>query len=179
MIPRLAKSWPRAGDRFLSSVGTGRTCDLSLWGCQTPAQYWIKILHPKVQKFYPVLGLGSGRRLLGHFQTPVLNWMIGDLKISSTSTERQKRSQNLAPVLVIISGNSLVFSRRIITSIGFYLCCAHGASAPVVVKKSVSQMNFSLQKSWIWVANVWHKHFRVEIAAVFLAVVLWQHPRSV
>ena len=34
------------------------------------------------------------------------------LKITSTSTERQKRSQNLAPVVVIISGNSLVFSRK-------------------------------------------------------------------
>ena len=59
---------------------------------------------------------------------------IGDLKITSTSTERQKRSQNVAPVLVIISGSSLVFSRKIITSIGFYRCCAPGASAPVVVK---------------------------------------------
>ena len=58
---------------------------------------------------------------------------IGDLKITSTSTERQKRSQNLAPVLVIISGNSLVFSRKIITSTtGFYRCCAAGAPAPVV-----------------------------------------------
>ena len=33
---------------------------------------------------------------------------IGDFKITSTSTERQKRSQNLAPALVIIFGNSLV-----------------------------------------------------------------------
>ena len=46
------------------------------------------------------------------------------VKITSASTERQKRSQNLAPVLVIISGNSLVFSRKIITSTGFYRCCA-------------------------------------------------------
>ena len=59
---------------------------------------------------------------------------LGDLKITSTSPERQKRSGNLAPVLVIISGNSLVFSRKIITSTGFYRCCAPGASAPVVVK---------------------------------------------
>ena len=48
------------------------------------------------------------------------------LKITSASTERQKRSQNLAPVLVIISGNSLVFSRKTVTSTGFYLCCAAG-----------------------------------------------------
>ena len=44
---------------------------------------------------------------------------IGDLKITSTSTERQKRSENLAPVLVIISGKSLVFSRKSITSTVF------------------------------------------------------------
>ena len=58
---------------------------------------------------------------------------IGDLKITSTSTERQKRSQNLAPVLLIISGKSLVFSRKIITSTDFYRYCAPDASAPVVV----------------------------------------------
>ena len=52
----------------------------------------------------------------------------------SSSTERQKRSQNLVPVLVIRSWNSLVFSRRFITSTGFYRCCAPGASVPVVVK---------------------------------------------
>ena len=46
----------------------------------------------------------------------------------------KKRSQNLAPVLVIISGNSLVFSRKMITSTDFYWCCAAGASAPVVAK---------------------------------------------
>ena len=54
--------------------------------------------------------------------------------MTSTSTERQRCCQNLAPVLVIISGNSLVFSKKIITSTGFYRCCAPGASAPVVVK---------------------------------------------
>ena len=62
-----------------------------------------------------------------------LSRRIGDLKITSTSTERQKRSQNLAPVLVIISGKSLVFSRKIITSTDFYRYCAPDASAPVVV----------------------------------------------
>ena len=58
---------------------------------------------------------------------------LGDLKITSTSTERQKRSQNLAPVLVIFSAKSLVFSRKIITSTDFYRYCAPDASAPVVV----------------------------------------------
>ena len=37
---------------------------LALGGCQTPAQYWIKIVHPWVHKFYPVLGRQSGERLL-------------------------------------------------------------------------------------------------------------------
>ena len=35
------------------------------------------------------------------------------------STERQKGYQHLAPVLVIILGSFLVFSRKIITSTGF------------------------------------------------------------
>ena len=63
-------------------------------------------------------------------ESPVLLLLriFGDLKITSTSTERQKRSQNLAPVLVIISGNSLVFSRKIIASTGSYRCCAAAAS---------------------------------------------------
>ena len=45
----------------------------SLYVCQTPAQHWIKILHPWVQEFYPVLGLGSGGRLLRHLHTPTLH----------------------------------------------------------------------------------------------------------
>ena len=74
--------------------------------------------------------------------------LLGDIKITSTSTERQKRSQNLAPVLIMIYGNSLVFSRKIITSTGLYRCCAPGASAPVVVKNqtpiSVCSLSLSL-----------------------------------
>ena len=42
--------------------------------------------------------------------------------------------KDFAPVVVIISGNPLVFSRKIITSTGFYQSCPPGASAPVVVK---------------------------------------------
>ena len=48
-----------------------------------PAQYWIKIMHPWVQKVYPVLGLGSGRRLLWHFQTPVLYWINISLRFNA------------------------------------------------------------------------------------------------
>ena len=43
---------------------------LSLWGCRAPAQYWIKIVHPWVQRFYPALRLGSWGRLLGGFPLP-------------------------------------------------------------------------------------------------------------
>ena len=53
---------------------------LALRGCQTPAQYWIKIVHPWVPKFYPVLGLGSGERLLWHIQTPGLYWINFSLR---------------------------------------------------------------------------------------------------
>ena len=69
-------------------------------------------------------------------------------KIPSTSTERQKRSQNLAPVLVIISGNSLVFSRKMITSTGSYRCCAAGTSAPVVVKIQSPRIHFAVISGW-------------------------------
>ena len=61
---------------------------LALWGCQTPARYWIKIVHPWVQKFHPALGLGSGEGFLWHFRTPVLFWInfglrfIGNEQIS-------------------------------------------------------------------------------------------------
>ena len=63
----------RMGDRFLSSAGTGKRIALSPRGCRTPAQHWIKIVHPWVQKFYPVRGLGSGGRLIRGFQTPILS----------------------------------------------------------------------------------------------------------
>ena len=36
-----------------------------------------------------------------------------------------------------------------------------------------------LTNSWTWIANCSHEHFHVEIAGVFLAEVLWQHPRYV
>ena len=70
-----------------------------------------------------------------HYTHNFYCWGIhfGAWKITSTSTEGQKLHENLAPVLVIISGKSLVFSRKIITSTGFYRYCAPDASAPVVV----------------------------------------------
>ena len=59
--------------------------------------------------------------------------------MTRTSTERQKRSQNVAPVLVIISGNSLVFSGRIITSTGFLPVLRPQRVSTSSGKKSVSQ----------------------------------------
>ena len=69
---------------------------------------------------------------------------LGDLKITSTSTEKQKRSQNLAPVLVIISGKSLVFSRNIITSTDF------AGSAPRRVSTSSGNKSVSHFSSLIF-----------------------------
>ena len=59
---------------------------------------------------------------------------------------RQKRCQSLAPVLVIIFGNSLVFSRKNMTSTGFYRCCAPRrcqSLAPVLVIISGNSLVFS------------------------------------
>ena len=56
---------------------------------------------------------------LTEFATERSEFSLGDLRISSTSTERQKRSQNLAPALVIISWNSLVFSRKLLPVLVF------------------------------------------------------------
>ena len=78
-LRKVGKTTPKMGDRFLSSAGAGGNCACST-SCQTPAQYWIKIVHPWVQKFYPVLGLGSGDTLLWHFQTPVLYWINFSLR---------------------------------------------------------------------------------------------------
>ena len=72
-------SWETDSYPVLVPGGTA----LFLWGCQTAAQYWIKIAHPWIQKFCPVLGLGSGGRLLRHFQTPALYWInVSRLKVA-------------------------------------------------------------------------------------------------
>ena len=41
------------------------------------------MVHPWVQKIYPILGLGSGGRPLRHFQTPVLYWINFSLRVSA------------------------------------------------------------------------------------------------
>ena len=57
---------------------------LSLWGCRTPAQYWIKIVHPAAPmgpEYLSSTGLGFGERLLWHFQTPILYWINFSLRL--------------------------------------------------------------------------------------------------
>ena len=60
------------------------------------------ILHPWVQEFYqfyPVLGLGSGERLLRHFQTPTLHWIHVSLRCTlvvvpgQTPPEKKKKER--------------------------------------------------------------------------------------
>ena len=90
-------------------------------------------------------------------------------KFTSTSTEGQKLHENLAPVLVIISGKSLVFSRKIITSTGFYRYCAPAASAPVVV---INESPICLFRNWSLelpqsppdtnpCTGIWHPHRKI------------------
>ena len=71
------------------------------------------------------------------------------LKNYQYSTERQKRNQYLAPVLAIISGNSLVFSRKNFTSTGFYRRCAPDASARVLVTKNQSPTGSLRQEAMV------------------------------
>ena len=61
----------------------------SLWGFQTAAQCWIKIVHPWAQRFYPVLALESARRLLWHF--PVLYWMNFSLRNLPAEPQKFRR----------------------------------------------------------------------------------------
>ena len=101
--------------------------------------------------------------------------LLGNLKITSTSTERQKRSQNLAPVPEVIPGNSLVFSRKIITSTGLYRCCAPGASAPVVVRNQSPIFSSPIPVSIgsdvlrVWEEGFDHQKVCFETAAVISA----------
>ena len=71
---------PWVGDRFLSSAGAGGKCVLSMRVPNPSPALDKNCAPPWVQKFYPVLGLGSGERLLWHFQTPVLYWINFNLR---------------------------------------------------------------------------------------------------
>ena len=73
--PQSGSHAPRAlGDQFLSSAGTGTNCALSMRAPNPGTVLGNDPAH-MVQEFYPVLELGSGERLLWHFQTPVLHCM--------------------------------------------------------------------------------------------------------
>ena len=106
---------------------TPRACFSWVWGLPKDTNYraWCA---PWCENGYalktPRQGEGGGRQPVSRSTSAIrmaplafkTSTLVGDLRITSTSTERQKRSQNLAPVLVIISGNSLVFSWNIITA---------------------------------------------------------------
>ena len=96
--------------------------------------------------FFMLIFIGLEAKGLLDFQgrrgiTSVVRWNLRpvifgiELSVSSTqsrknyqySTEGQKFHQTLAPLLVIILGKSLVFSRKILTSTGFHRCCAADA----------------------------------------------------
>ena len=79
---RNSKSFSKVyGKSIFIQCGCWEELWISLYGCQTPAQHWIKILPPWVQEFYPVLGLGSGGKRLRHFQTPTLHWIHVSLRV--------------------------------------------------------------------------------------------------
>ena len=83
---------PITTQAFLHQLG-GLIVQISRGNCPTP-------------KIRMLSAVTSGRALRWRLLLPFISHpKIGDLKITSASTERQKRSQNLAPVLVIISGN--------------------------------------------------------------------------
>ena len=88
--------------------------------------------------------------------TAIHQKILGDQKITSTSAERQKRSQNLAPVLVTISGNSLVFSRKIITSTAKLRAQAAFPQAQRSLSPSSGQAQAAARSSWSWEVTSYH-----------------------
>ena len=86
---------------------------LSCWDSQSKKNFSAKFPWPCTAKLEKIQGKNFTTR-----------FCRGTL--ANTSTERQKCSQNLAPVLVMISRNSLVCSRKSITSTGFFA----GAAPP-------------------------------------------------
>ena len=93
---------------------------------------------------------------------------FGDLKITSTSTERQKHSQNLAPVLVIHFGNSLVFSRKTITSIGFLPVLRPRRLSTSSGKRSVSYFAWNFQS-----------RLKTSISLEFVRCWPWEFPTNI
>ena len=77
-------------------------------------------LKASVKLLNPIHPLGSA---LANLVVRCLG-LARSLKNYQYGTEGQKRHPTLESVLVIVSGNSLVFSRKSITSTGFCWCCA-------------------------------------------------------
>ena len=77
------------GHRFLSSAGVGKSSVLPTQ-VPNPSPTLDKNL-AWVQEFHPVLGLGSGGRLLRHFQTPTLHWIHLSATVGETSLRAQKK----------------------------------------------------------------------------------------
>ena len=103
------------------------------------------------------------------------------LKNYQYSTEGQNFHENLAPVLVVISGNSLAFYRKIISSTGFYRYCAPDASAPVVVINE-SPIGRSLRSAGKLSESSPSVHYRLTspqtLPNVFEEFLVWQLQRA-
>ena len=111
---------------------------------------WVLTHFDPLLHFWPTFGPISAHWQKPHLKPTLSANKFGDLKITSASTERQKRSQNLAPVLVIFSGNSLVFLGKLLPVLVF-------TGAPVVVKNQ-SPINSSpkraLRQPWPSITEV-------------------------
>ena len=71
------------------------------FGCQTPAQHWIKILHLWVQEFYPVLGSGLEKGSWGILRLQHYTGYISG---------REENSQKWLPVLLLNFGDDFCSS---------------------------------------------------------------------
>ena len=70
------------GGRLLSSAGAGGSCARPM-RLPDPSPVLDKNSAPMAPGILSVLGLGSGERLLWHFQTPVLYWINFSLRIKT------------------------------------------------------------------------------------------------
>ena len=103
-------------DRFFSSAGTGKNRALSMrLPNPSGAQSWTKIVCPWVQIFYPVLGLGSGGRLLRHFQTPVLYLM--NFSLRNSESQSPKKIARTAPKSFLKNLRALLTRTRVLRQI--------------------------------------------------------------
>ena len=74
------------GRPILSSAGAGRNCARPM-RLPDPSPVLDKNRASMGPEFYPVLGLGSGERLLWHFQTAILYWINFSLRMTTKFLE--------------------------------------------------------------------------------------------